>query len=476
MKTGPKRKSHCGRGHEFTKENTSVDHRGYRSCKACAALRSSTRYRERKKENSKKRRSNPIKHEQDKKKMRETAEKRRLNTYGITKQDYNNLIKVQDNQCAICKNKFNKDDLLRTCHIDHDHNTGIVRGLLCSECNLGLGKFKDNKMLLEKAKEYLEGKRAFIIGITGQDGHYLSHFLSEKGYEVHGLVRRTSQENPAIKLLPDTVVLHEGDITDFSSLLRLFNEIRPHEIYNLAAQSHVGTSFKEPLHTTQVNYVGALNVFEAARQINKLEPRIYQASTSEMFGGQLGEFKCNENTPFHPRSPYGTAKVAAHYCARNYREAYSSKISTGILFNHESPHRGVNFVTRKISLAAARISLGLQEKLYLGNLDAKRDWGHAGDFVKAMWLMLQKETSDDYVIATGETHSIREFCEVAFGYFEMDYRDYVEIDPRFYRPAEVDVLLGDYSKAKKVLGWQPSKTFSELAVEMVEHDMSLLDK
>jgi GDPmannose 4,6-dehydratase len=397
--------------------------------------------------------------------MRESARKRRLDTYGITAQDYNNLILIQNNKCAICGSNFDLDDLHKTCHIDHDHKTGVVRGL---------GKFQDSEELLKKAGDYLAGKRALITGIGGQDGQYLSHFLRRKGYEVHGLIRRTSQPNPLLAMLPETVILHEGDVTDFSSILRLLIEIRPHEVYNLAAQSHVGTSFKEPIHTTQVNFTGALNIFEACRLVNKLDPRIYQASTSEMFGGLRGEAKCNEKTPFHPRSPYGVAKVAAHNMARNYREAYQSFICAGILFNHESPHRGISFVTRKITRAAARIKLGLQDKLYLGNLDAKRDWGFAGDYVEAMWLMLQQDQPDDYVLATGEAHSVREFCQHAFEHVGLDYNDYVEVDPRFYRPAEVDVLVGNYAKIRDELGWRPTVAFKKLVEIMVDHDMTLL--
>lgn len=470
-KTGPERKAYCGRGHKFTKENTIIDKRGYRSCRACATLRAVS-YKEKKKKNSKKRRENPELYEKDKRRMKERARERRLEIYGITENDFLNMVKIQDYKCAICGNQFDMENPHKTCNIDHDHKTNIVRGLLCNSCNLGLGKFKDNQELLIRAGEYLQGKRAFITGVGGQDGHYLAHLLASKGYEIHGLVRRTSTRNPMLNLLPNNVQLHEGDITDFASIYRLINEIRPHEIYNLAAQSHVGTSFKEPLHTTQVNYIGTLNILESARLVNKLQPRIYQASTSEMFGGLLGEVKCNEDTPFYPRSPYGVAKLAAHHAVINYREAYGLFACCGILFNHESPRRGTNFVTRKVTKAVADIKRGKQDKLYLGNLDSKRDWGHARDYVRGMWMMLQHHTPTEFVLATGETRSIRELCTEAFTYAGLgSYEQYVEIDPRFYRPAEVDILIGDAGKAKRLLGWEPQIGFLDLVKDMVDADL-----
>jgi GDPmannose 4,6-dehydratase len=328
-------------------------------------------------------------------------------------------------------------------------------------------------MLLKKAADYLIGKRALIFGVGGQDGHFLSHFLTSKGYEVHGVVRRTSQKNPMLGLLPPEVVIHHGDITDFSSVLDIVSSVRPHEIYNLAAQSHVGISFKEPLHTTRVNYLGVVNIIEAARLVNSYEAKVYQASTSEMFGG-VSKSACNETSPFFPKSPYGVAKVAAHHAVVNAREAYGTFACAGILYNHESEIRPENFVTRKISLAVGAISRGEQDKLYLGNLDAKRDWGYAPDYVKGMWLMLQQETPGDYVLGTGETHSVREFCQIAFDHAGLgDYSKYVEVDPRFYRPAEVDVLVADYSKAKRELGWEPTTKFEDLVKKMVDHDLKL---
>lgn len=471
--SGPRRKRFCGKGHEFTPSNTRVDKNGYRSCIQCENLRSQKR-KDKMRENSRVRRQNPELRQRDLEQMRKTARKRRLKQYGITEMDFSFLEKIQGNACAICRRPFDPNNLFTTCHIDHDHKTEKVRGLLCGECNLGLGKFKDDHQLLSRAVDYLKGKRALIFGVGGQDGHYLSHFLENKGYEVHGVVRRTSQENPMVRLLPSSVILHSGDITDFSSVLSVMQTVRPYEVYNLAAQSHVGISFKEPLHTTRTNYLGVVNILEAARLVNSHQIRVYQASTSEMFGG-VSKDPCNENSPLYPKSPYGVAKVAAHHFVINSREAHDSFACSGILFNHESEHRPDNFVTRKISSTVAKIKIGQEDKLYLGNLDAKRDWGYAGDYVEAMWLMLQMPEPDDFVIGTGETHSVREFCQVAFEYAGLgDYRQYVEVDPRFFRPAEVDVLLADYSKAKRVLGWEPKVSFEQLVEKMVDYDVKLL--
>ncbi|HUG71385.1 MAG TPA: GDP-mannose 4,6-dehydratase [Pirellulaceae bacterium] len=320
-------------------------------------------------------------------------------------------------------------------------------------------------------------RRALITGITGQDGSYLSELLLSKGYEVHGIVRRNSsitrnRLDQISGLTRDH--LHYGDVTDAGSMMRLVLELEPDEIYNLAAQSHVRVSFDKPSYTVDVAAMGALNMLEAAKLLNKRHPvRFYQASTSEMFGGAPHTAPQSETTPFHPRSPYGCAKAFAHHQTVNYREAYDLFACCGLLFNHESPRRGESFVTRKITLAVGRIREGLQEKLYLGNLDAQRDWGFAGDFVEAMWRILQQEEPDDYVIATGETHSVREFLEVAFAHVDLDWQDYVELDERFYRPTEVDLLLGDASKAREQLGWQPQTSFDELARIMVDHDWHL---
>jgi len=322
-------------------------------------------------------------------------------------------------------------------------------------------------------------KVAFITGVTGQDGSYLVELLLERGYEVHGLIRRSStfgtERIDHVYVDPHLedarLFLHYGDLTDGNSLSHLLEEIRPTEIYNLGAQSHVGVSFKNPIYTVDVNALGTLRLLEAARRLE--EPmRFYQASSSEMFG-KVREIPQRETTPFHPRSPYAAAKVYAHWQAVNYREAYGLHISCGILFNHESPRRGETFVTRKITRAATRIKLGLQEKLYLGNLDAERDWGYAKDYVEAMWLMLQQDEPGDYVIATGERHSVREFCERAFGLLDLDWERYVEVDPRYLRPAEVDVLEGDASLARERLGWKPTVTFDELVELMVEADLEL---
>jgi GDPmannose 4,6-dehydratase len=311
--------------------------------------------------------------------------------------------------------------------------------------------------------------RALITGITGQDGSYLAELLLAKGYEVHGIIRRSSTfSTERIDHIYGDLHLHYGDVTDGGAIARLFGEIDPDEVYNLAAQSHVRVSFDQPAYTAQAVAVGALNVLEAARTIPAC--RVYQASSSEMYG--TSPPPQSETTPFHPRSPYGVAKVYAHWITVNYRESYGLHASCGILFNHESPRRGETFVTRKITRAAARIKLGRQKTLYLGNLDAKRDWGYAGDYVEAMWLMLQQDEPDDYVIATGETHTVREFCELAFARVGLDYRDHVAIDPRYYRPAEVDLLLGDGGKAREKLGWSPRVSFSGLVHMMVDADLA----
>ena len=325
-------------------------------------------------------------------------------------------------------------------------------------------------------------KKALITGITGQDGSYLAELLLEKGYEVHGIIRRASTFNTdRIDHLykdphdPDArLFLHYGDLTDGTGLRRILERVQPDEIYNLAAQSHVKVSFEQPEYTADVVATGTLRLLEALRdymQISGREVRFYQAGSSEMFGAAPPPQ--SEKTPFYPRSPYAVAKVAAYWYAVNYREAYGMFIANGILFNHESPRRGETFVTRKITRAAGRIKLGLQKKLYLGNLDAKRDWGFAGDYVEAMWRMLQQPEPDDYVVATGESYSVREFLEEAFGLLNLDWQDYVEIDPRYFRPTEVDFLLGDPTKAKEKLGWEPRVSFKELVKMMVEHDLEL---
>lgn len=316
-------------------------------------------------------------------------------------------------------------------------------------------------------------KTALITGITGQDGSYLAEFLLEKGYKVYGMYRRRSVENfDRIQHLLDSIELIPGDLHDQNSLVNILAEVRPQEVYNLAAQSFVPTSFQQPILTGEVNALGVTRLLEAIRVIDK-SIRFYQASTSEMFG-HAKEVPQNENTPFYPRSPYGVAKLYAHWITVNYRESYGMFNCSGILFNHESPRRGLEFVTRKIAHGAARIKLGLANELRLGNLDAKRDWGYAGDYVKAMWLMLQQDKPDDYVIATGETHSVREFVELAFEYLDLDWRDYVKIDQRFIRPAEVDILVGDASKARKILGWAPTVTFKELVHLMVDAELQHL--
>ena len=322
-------------------------------------------------------------------------------------------------------------------------------------------------------------KRALITGITGQDGSYLAELLLEKGYEVHGIIRRSSSFNTQRldHILRDAhdpsarLFLVHGDLSDSSALNTILRQVVPDEIYNLGAQSHVRVSFDVPEYTTDVTALGTVRILEAIREAG-IKPKFYQASSSEMFG-KVVETPQRETTPFHPRSPYACAKVFAYYATVNYREAYDMFACNGILFNHESERRGETFVTRKITRAATRIKLGLQEKLFLGNLDAKRDWGYAKDYVEAMWLMMQAETSDDYVIATGETHSVREFCEETFSYLDLDYNEHVEIDPWYYRPSEVDLLLGDSSKARKQLGWEPKVGFKELVRLMVDHDLVL---
>jgi len=328
--------------------------------------------------------------------------------------------------------------------------------------------------------ERKEMKKALITGITGQDGSYLTEFLLGKGYEVYGIIRRSSSfhtsridhlykdphEQPPLKLI-------YGDLTDGSNLTSIVNSIKPDEVYNLGAQSHVKISFDMPIYTVDTDAIGTLRLLEAVRSMSK-PVKFYQASSSEMFGKAV-EMPQSETTPFYPRSPYGCAKLYSHWQTINYREAYGLFACSGILFNHESPRRGETFVTRKITRAATRIKLGLQEKLYLGNLDAKRDWGFAGDYVEVMWLMLQQEKAEDYVVATGETHSVREFLDEVFGHLSLDWEQYVEIDPNYYRPAEVDILQGDASRARKVLKWKPKVSFKKLAQMMTDADMKLAE-
>jgi GDPmannose 4,6-dehydratase len=317
--------------------------------------------------------------------------------------------------------------------------------------------------------------KALITGVTGQDGSYLADFLCEKGYEVLGMVRRTSTINfDRIRHLQDRIKIVRGDLLDEVSLISILRENDPDEIYNLAAQSFVPTSFEQPVLTGEFTGLGVTRVLDAIRIVNHAV-RFYQASSSEMFG-KVRETPQQETTPFYPRSPYGAAKVYAHWMTVNYRESYGLFACSGILFNHESPRRGVEFVTHKITRAAARIKLGLASDLRLGNLDARRDWGYAPDYVRAMWLMLQQDHPDDYVIATGETHSVREFCQEAFGHLGLDWEKYVVVDPKLYRPAEVDLLVGDYGKAKRVLGWEPSINFQELVRIMVDADMAALQQ
>lgn len=320
-------------------------------------------------------------------------------------------------------------------------------------------------------------KKALITGITGQDGSYLAELLLEKGYEVYGIIRRSSSFNTSRidAIYEDPHVdkpklrLVYGDLNDASSLNKILRDIQPDEIYNLGAQSHVRVSFDVPEYTGEVTGLGAVRLLEAIRDVG-IKPKFYQASSSEMYGKVL-EVPQKETTPFYPRSPYGAAKVYAYWITVNYREAYNLFACNGILFNHESPRRGETFVTRKITRAVARIKMGLQQDLFLGNLDAKRDWGFAGDYVRAMWMMLQTEKPDDYVVATGETHSVREFLDLAFGHVGLDWNQYVKIDPRYYRPTEVDLLIGDPSKAKKELGWEPKVSFRQLVTMMVDEDL-----
>ena len=312
--------------------------------------------------------------------------------------------------------------------------------------------------------------KALITGVTGQDGSYLAEFLLARGYEVIGMVRRTSTTNfDRIRDFQDRIVVAQGDLLDQVSLINLLQEHRPDEVYNLAAQSFVPTSFTQPVLTGEFTALGVTRILDAVRIVDRTI-RFYQASSSEMFG-KVQEVPQRETTPFYPRSPYGAAKVYGHWITVNYRESYNLFACSGILFNHESPRRGLEFVTRKITHAVARIKLGLQDELHLGNLDARRDWGYAPDYVHAMWLMLQQERPDDYVVATGETHSVREFCQVAFDHVGLDWEKYVIVDPKFYRPAEVDMLVGDPSKAGRVLSWEPSVTFQELVRIMVDADL-----
>lgn len=328
-------------------------------------------------------------------------------------------------------------------------------------------------------------KKALLTGITGQDGSYLGELLLEKGYEVHGIIRRTSTFNTdriehvyQDPHLPETkLFLHYGDLTDGTTLRRILEQVEPNEVYNLGAQSHVRVSFDAPEYTVDAVGMGTLRLLEALRDYSNRtgnKVRYYQAGSSEMFG-KVQAVPQSEDTPFYPRSPYACAKVYDHWQTVNYRESYDMFACNGILFNHESPRRGETFVTRKITRAVARIVAGQQKKLYMGNLDSKRDWGYAKDYVEAMWLMLQQENPDDYVIATGETHSVREFLELAFGYVNLNWQDYVAFDERYLRPAEVDLLLGDPAKAMKKLGWSPSVTFKDLVSLMVEADLNALD-
>lgn len=327
-------------------------------------------------------------------------------------------------------------------------------------------------------------KRALITGITGQDGSYLAELLLEKGYEVHGLIRRASTFNTSRidHLYRDPhqenmrLHLHHGDLTDAMALVSLLDRLKPDEIYHLAAQSHVRVSFEIPVATGEIDGLGTLRLLEAIRHSGLTETvRLYQASSSEMYG-KVAETPQSETTPFRPRSPYACAKVYAYWLVSNYREAYGIHASNGILFNHESPRRGETFVTRKITRAATRIKLGLQEKLFLGNLEARRDWGYAAEYVEAMWRMVQQDEPDDFVIATGETHSVKEFCEAAFSRLDLDWKEHVEIDSRYQRPLEVDLLVGDSSKARARLEWEPRIRFTELVSLMIEADLALAER
>ena len=322
-------------------------------------------------------------------------------------------------------------------------------------------------------------KKALITGITGQDGSYLAEFLLSKGYEVHGIVRRVALEDPQNRMsrifhILNKIVLHPGNVENYARIIHILNEVKPDECYHLAAQSFVHESFEDGFSTINININGTHNVLSALREIVP-NCRFYFAGSSEMFG-KAQQTPQTEETKFYPRSPYGISKVTGYELTRNYRESYNMFACSGILFNHESPRRGLEFVTRKITNAATRIKLGLQKELLLGNLDAKRDWGFAGDYVEAMWLMLQQERPEDFVIATGKTYSIREFLEKTFSYLELDWQKYVKQDPRFMRPAEVDLLVGDYSKAKKNLNWNPKTSLDELVKIMVENDLKINSK
>ena len=321
----------------------------------------------------------------------------------------------------------------------------------------------------------MEQKSALITGITGQDGSYLAEFLLAKGYKVFGLVRRASNpSNDRITHILDKITLVQGDLTDQSSLVEALKTSTPDEVYNLGAQSFVPTSWNQPVLTAEITGLGVLRMLEAIRAVNP-KIKFYQASSSEMFG-KVRQTPQTEKTPLHPRSPYGVAKIYGHWATINYRESYGLFACSGILFNHESPRRGLEFVTRKVTRGAAAIKLGLQKELRMGNLDAKRDWGFAGDYVEAMWMMLQLDQPQDFVISTGETHSVRELCEAAFSAVGLNYQDHVTIDPRFLRPAEVDLLVGDSTKAQEVLGWKPKVTFEGLVTMMVKHDLEDLRK
>ncbi|MFP6648665.1 MAG: GDP-mannose 4,6-dehydratase [Pirellulaceae bacterium] len=316
---------------------------------------------------------------------------------------------------------------------------------------------------------------ALITGITGQDGSYLAEFLLEKGYQVHGVVRRSSTDHrQRISHLLERITLHQGDLSDQLSLVRILDEVGPSEVYNLAAQSFVPTSFQQPLMTADLTGLGVTRVLEAIRQATP-QARFYQASSSEMFGN-VQQTPQDENTPFWPRSPYGVAKVYGHWITVNYRESYGLFASSGILFNHESPRRGLEFVTRKITDAVARIKLGVQKELKLGNLDACRDWGFAGDYVRAMWLMLQQEEPGDFVVATGQTKSVREFCQSAFDHVDMDWEEHVQVDPEFFRPADVTTLCGNPARAESLLGWKPEVSFDELVTMMVDADLDRVER
>jgi GDPmannose 4,6-dehydratase len=320
---------------------------------------------------------------------------------------------------------------------------------------------------------YMKLKKALITGITGQDGSYLSELLLEKGYKVYGITRRVSVPNISrIRHIMDKIELIDADLSDFASIFKAIKIVKPDEVYNLAAMSYVPVSWKEPVLTVDIGGVSVINMLESIRLIDK-RIRFYQASSSEMFG-KIREYPQNEKTPFYPRSPYGISKVTGHWITVNYRESYNMFAVSGICFNHESPRRGLEFVSRKISYNVAKIKLGLASELRMGNLDAKRDWGFAGDYVKAMWLMLQQNKPEDYVVATGETHTVREFLELAFKRVGLDYKKYVKIDKKFIRPAEVDVLIGDASKIRKKLKWKPEVSFKELVNMMVDADLKLL--